>query len=243
LRAAAVQRRSVRRVQPAAHPGLRERIQLLDEPLVLAGNAVVERDHVSLAGSSAAVPADVTGDAVRRVMQPPRGLDPRQLTLADFSPDLHTSMSHSWSFGVQRRLGSSQVFEVRYAGNRGLGLFQSRNANPNAQNFIDAGFPQVVPPGVGPGTNAACPACTGHVNPNYATAAVLANSASSTYHGLQTRYEGRPLAQLTVGAAYTWSRAIDNASDNALGAIPLAQTPSTSRRVSAARASSTGRMS
>lgn len=177
----------------------------------------------SLPGASAPVPAEVTGDAVRRVMQPPRGLDPRRLTVAEFSPDLHSSMAHSWSFGIQRRLGSFQAFEIRYAGNRALSLFQSRNANPNAQNYIDAGFPQVIPSDMRPGVNAACAACAGRVNPDYSTYTVLANTASSTYHALQIRYDGRPLSKLTLGAAYTWSRSIDNASDH--GAGPLPQNP------------------
>jgi hypothetical protein len=42
---------------------------------------------------------------------------------------------------------------------------------------------------------------------------------------LQTRYEGRPVQQLILGAAYTWSRSIDNASDNDLRGGPLAQNP------------------
>jgi hypothetical protein len=179
----------------------------------------------SLGGTSATVPGEVTGDAVRRVMQPPRGLDPRQLRFADFSRDLHSPMAHSWSLGIQRRLGTSQVIEIRYAGNRGIGLFHSRNANPSVQNYIDAGFPEVIPAGVRPGINPACQACTGRVNPDYATWTLLANTASSTYHGLQSRYEGRPLAGLTLGAAYTWSRSIDNASDHDLRAGPLSQNP------------------
>jgi hypothetical protein len=134
-------------------------------------------------------------------------------------------MAHSWSLGIQRRLGTSQVIEIRYAGNRGIGLFHSRNANPSVQNYIDAGFPEVIPAGVRPGINPACQACTGRVNPDYATWTLLANTASSTYHGLQSRYEGRPLAGLTLGAAYTWSRSIDNASDHDLRAGPLSQNP------------------
>jgi hypothetical protein len=179
----------------------------------------------SLPGATARVPHDVTGDGVRRVMQPPRGLDPRQLTIAEFSPDFRSPMLHSWSFGVQRRVGASQAFEVRYVGNRGIGLFQSRNANPNVQNYIDAGFPQVIPSGVRSGANPSCAACTGRVNPDYGFLAVVANTASSTYHGLQTRYEGRPLRQLNLGAAYTWSRAIDNSSDHAIGSGPQPQNP------------------
>lgn len=179
----------------------------------------------SLAGSTARVPAEITGDSVRRVMQPPRGLDPRGLTSAELSSDLHSPMLHSWSFGLQRRVGSSQSFEMRYVGNHGIGLFQARNANPNVQNYIDAGFPQVIPNGVQPGLNPACAACTGRVNPDYGFLMILANTASSTYHGLQTRYEGSLLQQLTLGGAYTWSRAIDNSSDGDIRSGAQPQNP------------------
>jgi hypothetical protein len=40
-----------------------------------------------------------------------------------------------------------------------------------------------------------------------------------------TRYEGRPLRQLVAGAAYTFSRSIDNASDNDIRSGPIAQNP------------------
>ena len=39
------------------------------------------------------------------------------------------------------------------------------------------------------------------------------NTAFSSYHGLQARYNGRLANQLTLGASYTWSKTIDNASE------------------------------
>jgi hypothetical protein len=197
-----------------------------DAPYGLLGTQVLQAAPLVLRYSiAAAVPPDVTGEAVRNIMQPGGALDPRRLVSAQFSADLHSSMLHSWSLGFQRKVGARQTYEIRYVGNRGIGLFQSRNANPKVQSYIDAGFPEVIPDGVRPGINPDCPSCAGRMNPAYGLSIVLANTASSTYHGLQTRYDGRVFTQLTLGGAYTWSRSIDNASDNDPRSGPLAQNP------------------
>jgi hypothetical protein len=158
------------------------------------------------------VPEDVTGDNLRKLTSPPRGGDPRQQNQFQFAPDFHSPYAQTWSLGVQRRVGLSRAFEVRYAGSRGSSLLQTRNGNPNAQAFVTAGFPQVLPTVVQPGFNSACAPCSGRVDPSFSQIALLANTAASTYHALQTRYDGR-FGGLVFGASYTWSRAIDNASD------------------------------
>src|SRR5262249_49934041 len=96
--------------------------------------------------------------------------------------------------------------EARYAGSRGASLFQTQNGNPNARAYVDNGFANVLPQGVVPGSN-------GRVDANFTQVALLANTASSIYHSLQMRYDGRIRSQLLFGGSYTWSRAIDNASD------------------------------
>jgi hypothetical protein len=162
---------------------------------------------------SFAVPDDVTGDNLRRLTDPPSGGDPRQQAQFQFAPDFHSPYAHTWSAGIERRIGSSQAFEARYSGSRGLSLLQTRNGNPNAQVFITAGFASVLPKGIVPGTNPACPGCNGRVDADFSQVALLANTASSVYHSLQTRYDGRIANQFVLGTSYTWSRSIDNASD------------------------------
>jgi hypothetical protein len=52
------------------------------------------------------------------------------------------------------------------------------------------------------------------------------NTASSNYHGLQTRYNGRLYSQLNLGASYTLSKTLDNASEVfAFGENAFAQHP------------------
>jgi len=60
----------------------------------------------------------------------PRGVDPgtRKQTLV--APNLHNPYAEQWNLGVQRQLGSRIVGELRYVGNRGVGLFQDVNTNP-----------------------------------------------------------------------------------------------------------------
>ncbi|HET9401017.1 MAG TPA: carboxypeptidase-like regulatory domain-containing protein [Candidatus Acidoferrales bacterium] len=55
-----------------------------------------------------------------------------------FNPNLKPGMVESWTFGLQRELGSNQVLEVRYVGNHGVGLW--RQYNLNEINVFENGF-------------------------------------------------------------------------------------------------------
>jgi len=55
-----------------------------------------------------------------------------------FNPDLRPGMVESWTFGIQRELGSNQVLEVRYVGNHGVGLW--RQYSINEINIFENGF-------------------------------------------------------------------------------------------------------
>jgi len=55
-----------------------------------------------------------------------------------FSPDLKTGSVHSFSFGYQREIDKNTVIELRYVGNRGVGL--QRQYNINEFNTIENGF-------------------------------------------------------------------------------------------------------
>src|SRR5207244_11696097 len=82
------------------------------------------------------------------------------------------------------------------------------------------GFPNLIPAGVTPQTCVDDPATPG-VNEGVCNGRILPqgllrsreNTATSDYHGLQTRYNGRVFNQLTLGASYTFSKTIDNASE------------------------------
>jgi outer membrane receptor protein involved in Fe transport len=173
-------------------------------------------------------------------------------TLTTVAPDFRSPYSEQWSFGMQRQIGRSNVVEVRYLGTHGVGLFQSVNANPRIDQLINGftiatdaagspldrpitfpGFPNLVPPGVTPLTCVDNPATAS--NEGICNGRLLRegretrrqNSAQSIYHSLQSRYSGRLFNQFTFGAAYTFSKLLDNATEifgfveNSLAQDPL----------------------
>jgi len=160
-------------------------------------------------------------------------LNPRFLSQTTVAPDFHSPYSEQWSFGVQHQFGRNQVAEARYVGTRGIGLFQNINDNffvgplfNGITNWFGTGinlpsFKQFLPAGVVPQVcvdNPATPfvnesTCNGRIKPQ-AGITMRANTANSYYHGLQTRYNARLMKDsLSVGASYTWSKTIDDASE------------------------------
>jgi outer membrane receptor protein involved in Fe transport len=159
-------------------------------------------------------------------------LNPLFLTQTQVAPDFHAPYSEQWSLGVQHQFGSNHVAEVRYVGTHGVGLFQNINGNffvgPMAngiKNWLGTGidlpaFNQFVPSGVVPQVCVNDPAtfdneaaCNGRIL-RQGSITTRANTATSIYHSMQSRYSGRFLKNsLNVNASYTWSKTIDNASE------------------------------
>jgi Carboxypeptidase regulatory-like domain len=166
------------------------------------------------------IPANPTGAAARALAAPllPLGqLDPRNFGETVVPQNFRPDQVISWSFGVQRELSRNLAFEIRYAGNHASNLFQSVNANPFVGTAADPGlaqvFPNLLPAGVSPCTTAGAPGF-GRVNCNEGVELSRENSGSSSYNGLQTELRAHNLFnQLTLQASYTFSKALDNASE------------------------------
>lgn len=156
--------------------------------------------------------------------------DPRLFAQTGFAPDFHSPYAEQWSFGIQREVARNNVFEVRYVGTHGVGLFQTLNGNPridrlrNGFNYFGLaqlpGFPNLIPSGLTPATCVNDPAtpddesaCNGRVLAGRGLIRKRENTAQSIYHALQSRYDGRLFNQLTWGMSYTFSKALDNASE------------------------------
>ena len=156
-------------------------------------------------------------------------LNPAFLSQSIVAPDFRAPYSEQFSLGVQHQFTKNQVAEVRYVGTHGVGLFQNLNGNfylgPLYNGFSLGGinfpgFPQFVPPGIVPlhcVDNPATPdneaQCNNRILPQ-GPLNVRANTAQSIYHSMQSRYDGRFFHHaLTVGASYTFSKTIDNASE------------------------------
>jgi outer membrane receptor protein involved in Fe transport len=159
--------------------------------------------------------------------------DPRLLTQSILPADFHSPYSQQWSLGIQRQIGRSNVFEVRYLGTHGVSLFQNRDANPRIDRLMNGftrvvggqtitfpGFPNLIPTGVTPLACADDPAtrdneaaCNGRILAGQGLVTETGNHGQSIYHSLQARYNGRLFNQLTLGSAYTLSKAFDTASE------------------------------
>jgi len=63
-----------------------------------------------------------------------------QASLAGMKSDIAQPYTQSWNFGIQRKLGEGNAFEIRYVGNRGL--HQWVGLNPNEVNIFENGFLQ-----------------------------------------------------------------------------------------------------
>lgn len=202
-----------------------------------------------------AMPSNPTGVSIRNAYSSNlrrNTFDPRLLARTDVSTDFHSPYSIQYSIGLQRQINDSNVFEIRYVGNKGKDLFQTVNGNPRydslyngftisnvtlagvTQNLVFPGFqnllngapaPQVCTDNAATADNEA--ACQGRQFTGQGLVRSRTNTGESSYNSLQSRYNGRFLQKnLTFGASYTFSKAIDNASEIfAFGESPMAQNP------------------
>ncbi|HXG68323.1 MAG TPA: TonB-dependent receptor, partial [Blastocatellia bacterium] len=166
--------------------------------------------------------------------------DPRFFSQTIVSKDFYLPYAQQFSFGIQREINRENVVEARWVATKGTGLFQTLNRNPRIVNLLNGftadvpglgevtfpAFPNLVPPGItaqvaGQGTCVNDPAtvtlneaaqCAGRILPQGLIRS-RENTANSIYHSLQTRYQGRLFNQLNIGMSYTWSKALDNASE------------------------------
>jgi len=215
----------------------------------VAASLTIPAADLPATGSPAPVPFNPTGNVVRDTASAsgvlPRGLlNPifcGQTTVAD---DFRAPFSRQYSLGVQRQFGKNQIAEVRYVGTQGRDLFQNINANffigPLVNGFTAGGvtypsFSNLLPSGTvsqvcinDPATLDNEAACNGR---QFRQAGVTErrNSAKSDYNALQARYNGNFFSNsLSLGASYTFSKTLDNASEifNIAGTgSPNAQNP------------------
>jgi outer membrane receptor protein involved in Fe transport len=197
------------------------------------------------------LPSNPTGDVVRSALGSflqKNTFDPRWLNQTIVGSDFHAPYSRQWSFGIQRQINRNNVAEIRYVGNAGRGLFQTVNRNPSIGNLLNGftsagfgettftfpGFPNLIPSGITmvpfSGNDPATPdneaADDGRIVAGRGLIRSRENSGSSDYHALQARYNGRLANQLTLGASYTFSKTMDNASEIfSFGEIAIASNP------------------
>jgi hypothetical protein len=129
----------------------------------------------------------------------PSGGDPRLNPEQDVPTNFRPAFVETWTLGVQHQVGKESAVEVRYVGNHASHEFQRINSNPLLGSAST---------------------CTDPTQPGYLRAdcthslrSSVANTSFSQYNGLQTSFSTRGLYNFSGSVAYTYSRAIDNASE------------------------------
>lgn len=102
--------------------------------------------------------------------------------------DFATPYAQNWNLNVQQRLNPTAAVEMGYVGSKGTRLVRLYDQN---QPDADFNFP----------------------NPNYGNMHTLATISSSTYHALQAIFRMNEWAGFSGFTSYTWSKALDDASD------------------------------
>ncbi len=183
---------------------------------------------VQLPGAPGSLPFPSLPNTTAQLATTPgtNGGDPRLFNQTRVSPNFYNPYTMSYNFGIQQEIFKNSVLEVRYVGSRIVGQFQSINANPDLRFYARAGQALFNDPGrftgglVSPGATAdnnfsSRPGTNGNgrVNPTFGLVRQRTNGATSTYNGLQVRFDTRLRNTLTLNANYSFSRTIDNASE------------------------------
>src|SRR6266852_3351943 len=149
--------------------------------------------------------------------------DPNTPNLYSLDPHLVTPYTQQWHMGLEYQLPHDTVLEVSYGGSRGLKLFAFYNGN----QAVPTPDPTILTAPRRPANNAAPGApgpCTlatpDNCNPALDTGiGTFRSNTQSNYNSLQVRLEKRYSHGLQYEAAYTFARALDNASSASLGSV------------------------
>ncbi len=134
-------------------------------------------------------------------------------SLAAIPNDLRNPYNMQVSFDVQHSIGTSWVIEAGYRGARGIHLPFNYNINQVPLDTLSAGQRASVAGAISTGADTASILNPLRPFPAFDSVSLYANSATSTYHSLQTKLERRFQRGLNLIAAYTWSKSIDDATD------------------------------
>ncbi|HET6851691.1 MAG TPA: TonB-dependent receptor [Pyrinomonadaceae bacterium] len=133
------------------------------------------------------------------------GVNPNEFTRTIVGKDFRSPYYQSFSFELQRELGTNVVFRLGYVGSKGSALFQTLDGNPRRLNTLAPAT--CTPTFTGPNADSC------RVDRFAAVVRLRANAASSIYHSLQASMEKRLSRGFSAGVHYTWSSFIDSASE------------------------------
>jgi hypothetical protein len=168
------------------------------------------------------------------------GISPGPCTISAFDRKLRTPYVITWNFDIQRAITANLSLDLAYLGNHGVKLYGVRDINaPAVGSGYSAGFlsacaadPTICQPGPqGPGSSPAA----GDLEPNgldvlgpytskfpyLSYIYQLSNLYRSHYHAVQASLTQRTSHGLSFTAAYTYSHATDDVSQNFGASAPL----------------------
>ncbi len=136
-----------------------------------------------------------------------------------FDRNLRIPYSQNWNVGFQREIAPNLSLELNYVGSHGTRELRVVDGNPPQPALVA----QLLALGIAPSTltfntlrfGALIGALPFNAVNNTAFGSVALNRSigNSTYHSLQMNLQKRLSHGLDVGAAYTWSHAIDDSND------------------------------
>jgi len=126
----------------------------------------------------------------------------QQINTFVFSQDYRESMMQQWNLSIQREFARDWLGTVAYVGTRGTRIPYLADINP-----------AVYIPGASTvaNTNQRRP-----LYPDFARFSMVQSVVNSSYHSLQASLDHRLAKGLTVLAAYTFSKALDDSAENAV---------------------------
>ena len=136
--------------------------------------------------------------------------DPRQDDQTTFPSNFRTPYVQTYTFAIGHQFGSAVAGEVRYTGSKTTHDFQSVDFNPYLLPVATA-FPTLVSPSSLCGTSGANG--FGRPNCNNANVSLITNGGWANYNGLQLNLTTQNFHGLTSTVSYTWSKAMNNATD------------------------------
>ena len=140
------------------------------------------------------------------IAPPPLDLQPQSaISLSFMDPALQTPYTRQWSVAFQQALGASQVLTATYVGSAAEDLLAQQFRNDLANSSLTRAFRGL---------------------------AFRSNYGTSDYHALQLQFRRRFSRGLQALVNYTWSKSIDEASQNinTFGQLPTANLPPETNR-------------
>jgi hypothetical protein len=128
-----------------------------------------------------------------------------------FDPNFKMPYSHNWNFGIQHELPFNTTIEVNYVGNKGSRELRVVNGNQPQTDLINIQLADGVSPNLLQFSNLYFFDTTN--NTAFFQPGVVKSIGNSTYNGLQAKVTRRFSHGLQIQGSYTYSHAIDDASD------------------------------